>query len=106
MGASLFGTAAGLASDRGLGWLQVKRASPMPPFAYFVAKVITSMIFSTVIVLALFALGVALGGVRMPFAEFARSIGNSRCSVRCPSRPWVSRSDISPDRTPRPRPST
>src|SRR5215470_18305321 len=34
MGASLFGTAAGLASDRGLGWLQVKRASPMPPFAY------------------------------------------------------------------------
>src|SRR5215472_16023077 len=29
MGASLFGTAAGLSSDRGLGWLQVKRASPM-----------------------------------------------------------------------------
>ena len=46
MGASLFGTAAGLASDRGLGWLQVKRASPMPPFAYFAAKVVTSMIFS------------------------------------------------------------
>src|ERR1700723_4427808 len=33
MGASLFGTASGLASDRGLGWLQVKRPSPMPPFA-------------------------------------------------------------------------
>src|SRR6266702_8653430 len=30
MGASLFGTAASLASERGLGWLQVKRASPMP----------------------------------------------------------------------------
>src|SRR5260370_29577728 len=29
MGASLFGTTATLASDRGLGWLQVKRASPM-----------------------------------------------------------------------------
>jgi ABC-2 type transport system permease protein len=28
----------GLASDRGLGWLQVKRASPMPPFAYFVGE--------------------------------------------------------------------
>src|ERR1700683_4306375 len=52
MGASLFGTAAGLASDRGLGWLQVKRASPMPPFAYFAAKVITSMIFSGIVVLA------------------------------------------------------
>src|SRR5215472_3883987 len=66
MGASLFGTAAGLASDRGLGWLEVKRASPMPPFAYFAAKVIVSMIFSTIIVLALFALGIGLGGVRMP----------------------------------------
>jgi ABC-2 type transport system permease protein len=75
MGASLFGTAAGLASDRGLGWLQVKRASPMPPFAYFAAKVITSMIFSTIIVLALFLLGIALGGVRMPVAEFARLLG-------------------------------
>ena len=45
MGASLFGTASGLAADRGLGWLQVKRASPMPPFAYFIAKVILSMIY-------------------------------------------------------------
>jgi ABC-2 type transport system permease protein len=69
MGASLFGTAAGLASDRGLGWLQVKRASPMPPFAYFVAKVITSMVFSSIIVLVLFVLGVAAGGVRMPWSQ-------------------------------------
>ncbi len=75
MGASLFGTASGLASDRGLGWLQVKRASPMPPFAYFAAKVATSMIFSSVIVLALFTLGIAFGGVRMPVADFARLIG-------------------------------
>jgi len=75
MGASLFGTAAGLASDRGLGWLQVKRASPMPPFAYFAAKVIVSMVFSAIIVLALFALGITLGGVRMPVADFARLLG-------------------------------
>jgi ABC-2 type transport system permease protein len=75
MGASLFGTAAGLASDRGLGWLQVKRASPMPPFAYFTAKVVTSMIFSTIVVLALLALGFALGGVRMPLPDFARLLG-------------------------------
>ncbi len=75
MGASLFGTASGLASDRGLGWLQVKRASPMPPFAYFAAKVITSVIFSAIIVLALFSLGIALGGVRMPLADFANLLG-------------------------------
>src|SRR5580658_8927526 len=75
MGASLFGTAAGLASDRGLGWLQVKRASPMPPFAYFWAKAFTSMVFSTVIVLALFALGISFGQVRMPVADFLRLLG-------------------------------
>jgi len=75
MGASLFGTAAGLASDRGLGWLQVKRASPMPPFAYFAAKVVTSMTFSAIIVLALFTLGISLGGVRMPLPDFARLLG-------------------------------
>src|SRR5690242_10675461 len=75
MGASLFGTAAGLASDRGLGWLQVKRASPMPPFAYFVAKVFMSMAFSAFIVLALMALGLAFGGVRMPALQLAKLLG-------------------------------
>ena len=73
--ASLFGTAAGLASDRGLGWLEVKRASPMPPFAYFAAKVSTSLVFSTIIVLALFTLGITFGGVRMPVASFAKLLG-------------------------------
>lgn len=73
--ASLFGTAAGLASDRGLGWLQVKRASPMPPFAYFAAKIATSLVFSAIIVLALFGLGIAFGGVRMPAGNFLRMLG-------------------------------
>ena len=75
IGASLFGTAAGLAADRGLGWLQVKRASPMPPFAYFIAKVVVSMAFSAFVVLALMALGVSLGGVRMPIADFGKLLG-------------------------------
>src|ERR1700732_3533718 len=65
MGASLFGTAAGLAADRGLGWLQLKRASPMPPFAYFAAKVALSMIFSAAVVSLLLLLGVTFGGVHM-----------------------------------------
>lgn len=75
MGASLFGTASGLASDRGLGWLQVKRASPMPPFAYFAAKVILSMIFSATVVALLLILGISFGGVRLPFVDMARLIG-------------------------------
>jgi len=72
MGASLFGTAAGLASERGLGWLQVKRASPMPPMAYFAAKIAMSMTFSTLVILSLFALGFAFGGVHLAFFEALR----------------------------------
>jgi ABC-2 type transport system permease protein len=65
MGASLFGTAATLATDRGFGWLQVKKASPMPIYAYFLAKLVMSMIFSTADVLMLLALGFAFGGVHL-----------------------------------------
>ena len=74
MGASLFGTASGLAAERGLGWLQVKRASPMPPFAYFAAKVVLGMIFSTVVVLLLQLLGFTFGGVRMPLLDAAKLV--------------------------------
>jgi ABC-2 type transport system permease protein len=65
MGASLFGTAAGLASDRKFGWLEAKKATPMPVFAYFFAKVVMSMIFSAVVVLLLLFLGFAFGQVHL-----------------------------------------
>ena len=66
IGISLFGFGAGIAVERGLGWLQVKRASPMPPAAYFFAKTASCLLFSTVLVALLFTLGAAAGGVRMP----------------------------------------
>lgn len=75
MGASLFGTAAGLAADRGLGWLQVKRASPMPPFAYFAAKVVLSMGFSAMVVSLLMVLGLTFGGVRLPVVALVKLLG-------------------------------
>jgi ABC-2 type transport system permease protein len=74
MGASLFGFGAGLASERGLGWLEVKRASPMPPFAYFAAKTIVCMAFSLIIILILLALGVSSGGVQISIVMAARLI--------------------------------
>lgn len=75
MGASLFGTAAGLSAERGLGWLQVKRASPMPTFSYFVAKVAMSVIFSGAVVLLLLTLGICFGGVRLPLLETMNLVG-------------------------------
>jgi ABC-2 type transport system permease protein len=72
--ASLFGTAAGLAGERGMGWVQVKRASPMPPAAYFFGKVVMSLTFSSIVVLLLLFLGVAFGGVRMPLMNIAKLV--------------------------------
>jgi ABC-2 type transport system permease protein len=45
MGATLYAFGAGVAVERGLGWLEVKRASPMPPAAYLVAKAVVSVTF-------------------------------------------------------------
>ena len=70
IGASLFGFAVGVAMERGYGWLQLKRASPMPPLAYLVAKVAMSMIFSAILVTALFVAGIAFGGVHLSIARF------------------------------------
>ena len=67
MGASLFANGAGVAAERGLGWMQVKRASPMPPFANFLAKFVVGMIFSSIIELSLLTLGIAFGGVHIAF---------------------------------------
>jgi ABC-2 type transport system permease protein len=65
MGASLFGFGVPLAVERGLGWLELKRASPMPPSAYFAAKLATCLLFALAIVLLLLAVGTAFGGVRL-----------------------------------------
>lgn len=65
MGASLFAFGAGIAGERGLGWLQVKRATPLPPAAYFFAKMVVCMAFSTMIVASLLTLGFAFGHVQL-----------------------------------------
>ena len=75
MGASLFGFGAGVAMERGYGWLQVKRASPMPPLAYLVAKTVMSIVFSAIIVTLLFILGTLFGGVHLPIFVFLKLMG-------------------------------
>ena len=72
IGASLFGFGVGVAIERGQGWLLLKRASPMPPMAFFVAKLAMCTIFAAVIVLVLSTLGVTFGNVRMPPAMWLR----------------------------------
>jgi ABC-2 type transport system permease protein len=66
VGVALFSFGVGVAVERGQGWLQVKRASPMPPTAYFFAKMVVSLIFSGAVVALLFLVAFTAGGVRLP----------------------------------------
>jgi ABC-2 type transport system permease protein len=70
IGAALFGFGVSVAIERSQGWMRLKRVAPMPPLAYFVAKVLMSLAIATIIVLALFALGALLGGVRLSLEQW------------------------------------
>lgn len=73
--AALYAFGVGVATERGLGWLQVKRASPMPTPAYFVAKGAVAVAFGTIVVALLFTMGAAFGNVRMPAAQWLSLAG-------------------------------
>jgi len=75
IGAALFGIGVGLASERSLGWLELKRSSPMPPMAYLLAKCITAQAFGLIIVAVLSLLAVGFGGVHLTGKEIAMMLG-------------------------------
>jgi len=70
IGAALFGFGVSVAVERGQGWMRLKRVAPMPPLAYFVAKVVMSLAVATIIVLAMFVLAATLGGVRLAAGQW------------------------------------
>jgi ABC-2 type transport system permease protein len=71
VGAALFGIGVGLSSELAAGWLELKRASPMPPLAYVLAKCCSAMAFGVVIVSVLVALGITVAHVSMTLPEYA-----------------------------------
>ncbi|MEM9557488.1 MAG: ABC transporter permease [Acidobacteriota bacterium] len=66
IGVHLFALGVGVASDRGMGWMRLKRASPMPPWSHLLARILVAVAFGTVLVLFLFALAAVFGDVRLP----------------------------------------
>lgn len=74
IGSALFGFGVGVAVERGQGWLTLKRATPMPPLAYFVAKLAMSSLFAMIIVCLLSLVGVTLGGVSLSAATWGRLV--------------------------------
>lgn len=66
IGAHLFALGVGVAGEKGMGWMRLKRASPMPPLAHFCARILVALAFGAGLVLIMFAMGAAFGDVRLP----------------------------------------
>lgn len=71
MAPGMFGFGVSVAIDRDSGWLQWRRASPLPPAAYLVAKLAMAIVFAVLVYLTMAAAAVIVGGVRMPWSDWA-----------------------------------
>ena len=72
IGPALFSFGAGLAVERGQGWLDIKDASPMPASAQIVSRVFVSMGFSMLVLITLGVVAFGLAGVSLTFAQVLR----------------------------------
>ena len=71
MGAALFGFGVTVAMEREQGQLQLKRALPMPPGAYLLAKMAMALLFSAIVSLLLAVLAATLGKVSLAPGQWA-----------------------------------
>ena len=72
MGPGLFGFGIGFAIDRGLGWLQLKRATPMPPLTYLLAKLAMAALFGGMVSLLLFSMAAFLAHVQLQPGQWSQ----------------------------------
>ncbi len=73
--AAVFGFGVGVASERAQGWMLLKRVSPMPPLALFVAKIAMAAVFGLLVVLTLSAAGYLIQGVALPLGTWLALTG-------------------------------
>lgn len=69
IGPALFSFGSGLAVERGKGWLDIKEASPMPPSALIVSRILVSMVFSLLIITILGAIAIFFADVSMTLRQ-------------------------------------
>jgi len=75
IGPALFGFGVGVANERDTGTLTLKRATPMPVSAYFLAKLVMSIICAALIVAGLFILAAYASGVALYRAQWVGLAG-------------------------------
>ena len=70
MGPGMFGFGMFVATEREQGLLTLKRALPMPPTAYLLAKMLMTMLFATIVMLTLIAAALTVGHLRITAGQF------------------------------------
>ncbi|MEO1085849.1 MAG: ABC transporter permease [Acidobacteriota bacterium] len=102
IGAALFGFGVSVAIARESGELLLKRVAPVPPGAFLAGKMMTSLVFSCLVLAELFVLGAAFGDVRfergqwlglaavlllgsLPFAALGLAIGTHTSGKGAPA---------------------
>src|ERR1017187_4903519 len=107
IGATLYAFGVGVAVERGLGWLQLKRASPMPPAAYFVAKAAVSAAFGAIVVVLrseehtselqspMYLVGRPPRSPFLPYTRLFRSLQLKRASPMPPPAYFVAKAAVS-----------
>ena len=74
MSACFFGVGGNLAHERSMGWLEMKRVSPMSASAYLFGKIAANLVFCVAVELSLLTTGLFLGHVKLTAWEAARII--------------------------------
>lgn len=65
LGPALFGFGAGVAEERATGVLALKQVSPLPPGVFIVAKLACALVFTAIVLVALYGLAASAGGVAL-----------------------------------------
>ncbi|MBO9663667.1 ABC transporter permease [Dokdonella sp.] len=81
MAPGLFGFGVSVALDRDQGWLTLRRALPLPPGAYLVAKLAMAMLFAALVFVLLATIAVTVAGVRLPAPTWALLFVVEVCGV-------------------------
>lgn len=75
MAPALFGFGVGIATEKGEGWLRLKRVAPVHPLVPLAARTIMAMLFAFAVFVLLATLGAVFGDVRMPRLDWLSLAG-------------------------------
>jgi ABC-2 type transport system permease protein len=70
LGIAFFSFGIGVANERGQGWMKLIKATPMPAWVYFVAKLVMALLFALIICLVMFPVAILGADVRMPLTQW------------------------------------